>query len=103
MKLEREGSEECKIVDKGGVVKWRDEGGGGGDGGRPEVGRGDLMGLLMEGVHVEQIQWGHKFISVSRDEQNAGRYRLLFSVEGAGEVEEFADVVVGSRRGMVED
>lgn len=53
MKLEREGSEECKIVDKGGVVKWRDEGGGGGDGGRPEVGRGDLMGLLMESVHVE--------------------------------------------------
>jgi 2-polyprenyl-6-methoxyphenol hydroxylase-like FAD-dependent oxidoreductase len=96
MALEGAGSEECRIVDKGGVVKWRDEGGGGGDGGRPEVSRGDLMGLLMGNIPPEQIQWGYKLVSVSREEQNAGRYRLVFSVEGAGEVQEFADVVVGA-------
>lgn len=58
---------------------------------------GDLMGLLMRSVPPQQIQWGYKLISVSRTEAVAsGRFRLYFWVEGAGKVEEFADVVVGA-------
>jgi len=92
--LEREGSEECILTDKNGEVKWRDDGMGGQ---RPEIARNDLTALLQSSIPFEQIKWNHKLLSVSGSPTaTSGRFKLSFSVGGAEETEEYADIVIGA-------
>lgn len=69
------GAEAQRILDKDGTVLFQetDEG----NGGRPEVHRGDLRRILLDSLPPGTIRWGHKLKTVSS--LGGGRHELTFA------------------------
>lgn len=70
-----EGADAKRICDKYGSVllDWPSTG----NGGRPEVERGELRRILLESLPVDTIRWGHKVTAVSS--VGDGRHLLTFA------------------------
>jgi 2-polyprenyl-6-methoxyphenol hydroxylase-like FAD-dependent oxidoreductase len=82
------GAEAQRVLDKDGnvLLDQPDKG----NGGRPEVHRGDLRRILLDSLPAETIRWGHKLTGVSPI--GGGRHMLTFA-EGS---EVTADLLVGA-------
>ena len=68
-------SEAQQVLDKHGSVLLDDPVRG--NGGRPEVRRGDLRRILLDSLPADTIRWGHKLRAVSA--LGGGRYNLIFA------------------------
>jgi 2-polyprenyl-6-methoxyphenol hydroxylase-like FAD-dependent oxidoreductase len=55
------GGDAMRVLDKAGLVRYRDDG----DGKRPEIERGDLRTMLLESTPNDRIHWGTKIVDVS--------------------------------------
>jgi 2-polyprenyl-6-methoxyphenol hydroxylase-like FAD-dependent oxidoreductase len=60
--LIRPGGEAMRIVDARGVIRYEEKDTG--DGGRPEVDRGQLRDLLLRAVPADAIRWGKKAVGI---------------------------------------
>lgn len=69
------GAEAQRVLDKDGNVLLDDPDKG--NGGRPEVHRGDLRRILLESLPADTIRWGHKVAAVSP--LGGGQYGLIFA------------------------
>ncbi|BCW90468.1 Flavin-dependent monooxygenase [Alphaproteobacteria bacterium SO-S41] len=69
------GSEGQQVLDKNGTIllDQADKG----DGGRPEVPRGELRRILLESLPPETIRWGHKLTAATA--LGDGRHQLVFA------------------------
>jgi 2-polyprenyl-6-methoxyphenol hydroxylase-like FAD-dependent oxidoreductase len=69
------GAEGQQILDKDGnvLLDQPDKG----NGGRPEVPRGDLRRILLESLPADAIRWGHKLMAATS--LGGGQYQLTFS------------------------
>ena len=69
------GAQAVRVLDKGGQVLLErpDEG----DGGRPEVLRGDLRNVLLSSLPAGTIRWGHKLTAAAP--MSAGQHKLTFA------------------------
>lgn len=86
--LSGECSEEFKLSDKTGEVKYQDEG----HGLRPEIARNSLAQLLLESIPEERIKWEHKVLSVARSDSANGKWAISFASQGTQDF----DLVVGA-------
>jgi 2-polyprenyl-6-methoxyphenol hydroxylase-like FAD-dependent oxidoreductase len=75
------GGDATRVLDRHGVVRHEDAG----DGGRPEIDRGDLRDLLLDALPAGTVGWGRKVVHVE-----PGLVRF------ADGTEETADLVVGA-------
>jgi 2-polyprenyl-6-methoxyphenol hydroxylase-like FAD-dependent oxidoreductase len=69
------GAEAQRVLDKDGNVLLDEPDKG--NGGRPEVPRGELRRILLDSLPAGTIRWGHKLTAVSP--LGAGQYRLTFA------------------------
>jgi 2-polyprenyl-6-methoxyphenol hydroxylase-like FAD-dependent oxidoreductase len=84
-------AEAQRVVDKhGNVLLYQPDKG---NGGRPEVHRGDLRRILLESLPVSMIRWGHKLTAVSS--LGGGRHELTFA-DGANKSTVTVGVLVGA-------
>jgi 2-polyprenyl-6-methoxyphenol hydroxylase-like FAD-dependent oxidoreductase len=91
--MKAECGEECKIADKNGTLRYRDEG----DGNRPEIARNALTKMLLDSIRVESIQWEQKVISVSPAPSQDGKWCLNFTSGSSNQKSmEVYDLVVGA-------
>lgn len=72
-----EGAQAARVVDRHGSVLF--EQADDGDGGRPEVLRGDLRRILLESLPERAVRWGHKVAHV--DARGDGRHDVVFTNE----------------------
>jgi 2-polyprenyl-6-methoxyphenol hydroxylase-like FAD-dependent oxidoreductase len=70
-----QGGEALRVLDQRGTLLFEQPDDG--NGGRPEVLRGDLRRILLESLPAETIQWGKKLIGVAT--LGEGRHALTFS------------------------
>src|SRR5580700_2571827 len=70
-----EGGEATRVLDRHGAVVFEQPGDG--EGGRPEVLRGDLRRILLGSLPRETIQWGRKLTGVAA--LGDGRHALAFA------------------------
>jgi 2-polyprenyl-6-methoxyphenol hydroxylase-like FAD-dependent oxidoreductase len=73
--LIRTAAEAQTIVDKDGNVLLHQPDKG--NGGRPEVDRGELRGILLDSLPADTVRWGHKVTTVSA--QKGGQYVITFA------------------------
>ncbi|GAA1861117.1 NAD(P)/FAD-dependent oxidoreductase [Pseudonocardia ailaonensis] len=88
LRLVRPQAEAMRVMDKAGTV-FLDQGAEG-NGGRPEIDRGDLRTLLLESLDPGRVVWGRKLREARR--RDDGRYELAFA-DGSREA---TDVLVGA-------
>jgi len=69
------GGEALRVLDRHGTLLFAQPDHG--DGGRPEVLRGDLRRILIESLPAETIRWGKKLVGVAA--RGEGRHELTFS------------------------
>jgi 2-polyprenyl-6-methoxyphenol hydroxylase-like FAD-dependent oxidoreductase len=69
------GAQAHRVLDKNGNVLLDEPDKG--NGGRPEVHRGDLRRILMDSLPAESIRWGHKVVSAAP--LGGGRHGLTFA------------------------
>lgn len=69
------GAQATRVLDKKGHVLFDQPDDG--TGGRPEVQRGDLRGILLGSLPADTVRWGHKVTAVSP--LGGGRHRLSFA------------------------
>lgn len=72
-----QGGEALRVLDRHGTLLFAQPDHG--DGGRPEVLRGDLRRILIESLPADTIRWGKKLIGVAA--LGEGRHQLTFSDE----------------------
>ncbi|WP_441235520.1 FAD-dependent oxidoreductase [Bradyrhizobium sp. 930_D9_N1_4] len=74
-KLIHTGGQASRVLDRNGKVLLDEPDDG--TGGRPEVNRGDLRGILLDSLPPATIQWGKKLASA--DAHSDGRHQLTFA------------------------
>lgn len=92
--MKAECGEECKIADKNGTLKYRDEG----NGLRPEIARNTLTKMLLDSVPEESIKWERKVSSVSTAPGQEGKWCLNFASKTPNQQKdaEVYDIIVGA-------
>lgn len=69
------GAQAARVIDKDGNILLDEPDNG--DGGRPEVLRGELRRILLESIPSESIHWGHKVLEVSS--LGKGQHKVIFT------------------------
>ncbi|MCG8920441.1 FAD-dependent monooxygenase [Actinokineospora sp. PR83] len=82
------GGEATRVLDRDGAVLFDEPDDG--TGGRPEVQRGELRGMLLDSLPEGTVRWGHKVSGVRS--LGGGRHEVVFA--GGGAV--VADLLVGA-------
>lgn len=75
LKIIHAGAQATRVLDKKGHMLFDQPDDG--TGGRPEVQRGDLRGILLGSLPADTVRWGHKVTAVSP--LGGGRHRLTFA------------------------
>ena len=75
LELIHAGGQATRVLDKDGIVLLAEPDDG--TGGRPEVNRGDLRGVLLDSLPPGTVRWGHKVAAVAS--LGGGRHRVTFA------------------------
>ena len=75
LELIHAGGQATRVLDKDGIVLLAEPDDG--TGGRPEVNRGDLRGVLLDSLPSGTVRWGHKVAAVAS--LGGGRHRVTFA------------------------